>query len=163
MSGSSRGSNAGPALLYTSATLERVSIGGGAEGGMPGGPDLPLLLAQHAPGDVGLAREVGGALAENESIRLLNLRGVVRAVEGSGPGAEANVTKLLGAEVANRKGALGAKMVGPLAAVREGDARRVGSWLLAVRGASIGGGTSEIVRNQIAERLLGLPRDPLIK
>ena len=98
-----------------------------------------------------------------QSIRLLNLRGVVRAVEGSGPGAEANVTKLLGSEVANRKGALGARLVGPLAAVREGDARRVGSWLLAVRGASIGGGTSEIIRNQIAERLLGLPRDPLIK
>ena len=142
---------------------ERVSIGGGAEGGMPGGPNLVELLESHAADDKGIAREVGASLAESESIRLLNLRGVVRAVEGSGPGAEANVTKLLGSEVANRKGALGARLVGPLAAVREGDARRVGSWLLAVRGASIGGGTSEIVRNQIAERLLGLPRDPLIK
>ena len=106
---------------------------------------------------------MGSALAQSESIRLLNLRGVVRAVEGSEPGAEANVTKLLGSEVAHHKAALAAKLIGPLAAAREGDSRRVGSFLLATRGASIGGGTSEIVRNQIAEGLLGLPRDPLIK
>jgi alkylation response protein AidB-like acyl-CoA dehydrogenase len=142
---------------------ERVSIGGGAEGGMPGGPNLPKLLEKYADGDRGLAREVGTALAETESIALMNLRGVIRAVEGTESGAEANVTKLLGSEVAQRKGALAAQIVGPMAAVREGDERRVGTWLMATMGASIGGGTSEIVRNQIAERLLGLPRDPLIK
>ncbi len=130
---------------------------------MPGGPDLVELLKKHAADDVGIAREVGSALAQSESIRLLNLRGVVRAVEGSEPGAEANVTKLLGSEVAQRKGALAARIVGPMAAVREGDEKRVGTWLMATMGASIGGGTSEIIRNQIAERLLDLPRDPLIK
>ena len=142
---------------------ERVSLGGGGDGGMVGGPDLIELQQNHAPDDVGIAREVGAVLAESESTKLLNLRAVIRAVEGGGPGAEANVTKLLGSEVAHRRGALAARIAGPLAAVREGPERRVGSWLLAVRGASIGGGTSEIVRNQIAERLLGLPRDPLLK
>jgi alkylation response protein AidB-like acyl-CoA dehydrogenase len=142
---------------------ERVSIGAGADGGMAGGPNLIKLLGKHAPGDVGIAREVGGALAESESIALLNLRSVMRAVEGAEPGAEANVTKLLGSEVVQRKAALAARIAGPLSAVREGDERRLGTWLMATLGASIGGGTSEIVRNQIAERLLGLPRDPLIK
>jgi alkylation response protein AidB-like acyl-CoA dehydrogenase len=141
---------------------ERISIGGGAEGGTAGGPDLGELLAQFAPDDIGLAREVGAAFSETESIALMNLRKVIRAVEGGEPGAEANVTKLLGSEVAQRKAALAARIAGPAAAVREGDARRVGTWLMAMMGATIGGGTSEILRNQIGERLLGLPRDPLI-
>jgi len=142
---------------------ERVSIGGGSEGGMPGGPDLIALLEKFAPSDPGTTREVGAALAESESIALMNLRGVIRAVEGSEPGAEANITKLLGSEIGQHKGALAAQIAGSQAAVREGDEKRLGTWLMATMGASIGGGTSEIVRNQIAERLLGLPRDPLIK
>ncbi len=153
----------GWAVARSTLGNERVSIGGGAEGGMPGGPNLLKLLEKYAGDDRGTTREVGAALAETESIALMNLRGVIRAVEGSEPGAEANVTKLLGSEVAQRKGALAARIVGPNTAVREGDERRVGTWLMATMGASIGGGTSEIIRNQIAERLLGLPRDPLLK
>ena len=142
---------------------ERVSIGGGAGGGMPGGPDLLALARKFAPGDPGVTREIGGLLAESESIELMNLRGVIRAVEGAEPGAEGNVKKLLGAEIAQRKGATAARLVGPAAALREGEERRVGTWVMASMGATIGGGTSEINRNQIAERILGLPRDPLIK
>ena len=106
---------------------------------------------------------MGAALAETESIVLMNLRGVIRAVEGSKPGAEANVTKLLGSELVQRKAALMTRLAGPAAAVREGDERRVSTWLMATLGATIGGGTSEILRNQIGERLLGLPRDPLVQ
>ncbi len=142
---------------------ERVSLGGGTDGGMGGGPDLLGLMGEFAPEDAGVMREVGAALAETESIVLMKLRAVIRAVEGSEPGAEGSVKKLLGAELAQRKGALAARMVGPAAAVREGNQRRIGTWLLATMGATIGGGTSEILRNQIAERLLGLPRDPLIR
>jgi hypothetical protein len=142
---------------------ERISLGGGTEGGMSGGPDLLALQQRLAPNDAGLAREVGAALAETESVVLMNLRAVIRAVEGSEPGAEANVTKLLGSEVVQRKAALMARLAGPAAAVREGDEKRVASWLMATLGATIGGGTSEILRNQIAERLLDLPRDPLIQ
>jgi alkylation response protein AidB-like acyl-CoA dehydrogenase len=142
---------------------ERVSIGSGGQGGMGRGSDLIKLMQKHAPDDVGIAREVGAALAERESATLLNLRGVVRAVEGVEPGAEANVTKLLSSEIDNRVSSLGARIIGELAAVKVGDESKVAMVLLATRGMSIGGGTSEIARNQIAEKLLGLPRDPLIK
>jgi alkylation response protein AidB-like acyl-CoA dehydrogenase len=155
--------NQGWTVARSTLGNERISIGGGAEGGTAGGPDLVALLAAFAPDDAGLAREVGAALAETESIALMNLRKVIRTVAGAESGAEANVTKLLGSEVAQRKGALAARIVGPAAAVREGEARRVGMWWMAMMGATIGGGTSEILRNQIAERLLGLPRDPLIQ
>jgi alkylation response protein AidB-like acyl-CoA dehydrogenase len=45
----------------------------------------------------------------------------------------------------------------------DGDAVIGNSLVLMHRGLSIAGGTSEIKRNQIGERILGLPRDPLIK
>jgi alkylation response protein AidB-like acyl-CoA dehydrogenase len=141
---------------------ERISLGGGADGGMIGGPNLLELINKLAADDLGVIREAGAALAESESITLMNLRGVIRAVEGTEPGAEGNIKKLIGAEVVQRKGAIAARIVGPAAAVREGDEGRVGMWLMATMAATIGGGTSEIIRNQIGERLLGLPRDPLI-
>ncbi len=142
---------------------ERISLGGGTEGGMAGGPDLVSIQQRYAPSDAGVAREVGAMAAENEAIVLMNLRGVIRAVEGSEPGAEANVTKLLGSELVQRKAALMSRVVGTAAAVREGEARRIPTWQMATLGATIGGGTSEVLRNQIGERLLGLPRDPLIQ
>ena len=45
----------------------------------------------------------------------------------------------------------------------EGDGALAAFLVLSNRSLSIAGGTSEIKRNQIAERILGLPRDPLIK
>jgi alkylation response protein AidB-like acyl-CoA dehydrogenase len=45
----------------------------------------------------------------------------------------------------------------------DGEAAIANGLVLMHRGLSIAGGTSEIKRNQIGERILGLPRDPLIK
>ena len=52
---------------------------------------------------------------------------------------------------------------GPDAVFMDGPSAISGSLVLFHRGMSIAGGTSEIKRNQIGERILGLPRDPLIK
>ena len=49
------------------------------------------------------------------------------------------------------------------AAFMDGEAAIGNGLVLMHRGLSIAGGTSEIKRNQIGERILGLPRDPLIR
>jgi alkylation response protein AidB-like acyl-CoA dehydrogenase len=147
------------------ATLgnERVSIGGGVRGAGPVGPTPLSLWQRYAPTDAGIAREVGALIAGSVVMRLLNLRQAARAVAGGERGAEGNITKLLGSENAQQSAALLTRLVGEHGAALDGEGAAPAMMLLAARGGSIAGGTSEIVRNQIAERILGLPRDPLLK
>ncbi|MCU1344143.1 MAG: Acyl-CoA dehydrogenase [Acidimicrobiia bacterium] len=142
------------------ATLgnERVSIGGNKGGlDMFDDDDLMPLANRYAPGDLGVAREVGNMLAERHGMTALNLRHVARTLAGGPPGPEGNVTKLLSAEHAQRVSQLGMKIAGTEAIAGQ-EPVLARSYLFA-KCLTIAGGTSEIVRNLIAERLLGLPRD----
>jgi len=143
------------------ATLgnERVSIGGNHNGRAIGDDELLAVAARYAPGDPAVAIEVGEALAESHAMSALNLRQVMRAVIGAGPGPEGAVTKLLSAEHAQRISSLALRIAGE-AGIADGEPT-VRFQYLFDRCLTIAGGTSEIVRNVIAERILGLPRDPL--
>jgi len=141
---------------------ERVSIGGGSGGIFPS-MDLLALLKQHGDRVPGATARVGALLTKDHALKVLNLRRAQRAVIGGGPGPEGNVTKLVLAEHGHDRGALQADLVGEEMAFLVGDGAFAGFSQLATRAMSIAGGTSEITRNQIAERILGLPRDPLIK
>jgi 3-oxochol-4-en-24-oyl-CoA dehydrogenase len=144
------------------ATLgnERVTIGGGSRDGVPAA-ELLELAARYGVSDTEDVRAIGRLLVEEQAMRVINLRQVTRAVIGSGPGPEGNVTKLLSAEHAQRVTELAMRLAGP-AAVTGGE-ERVSFEYLFDRCLSIAGGTSEITRNVIAERILGLPRDPLVR
>jgi 3-oxochol-4-en-24-oyl-CoA dehydrogenase len=141
---------------------ERVSIGGSSGGIFPG-MDIFDLLHRHAERVPGAKERVGAVLTKDHALKVLNLRRAQRAVAGTGPGPEGNVTKLVLAELGEERGLLQADLVGPEIAFLTGDGAFAGLSQLAARGMSIAGGTSEITRNQIAERILGLPRDPLNK
>lgn len=151
--------NAGWTVARATLGNERVSIGAGAGGGR-GGPDVVHELTAHAARLPGGRERVGRYLGIQHTMRLLNLRSAQRAVSGAGPGPEGNVTKLLLAEQTLELAAILAALAGPDAVFTEGPGATAALVGLGSRALSIAGGTSEITRNQIGERILGLPRDP---
>jgi alkylation response protein AidB-like acyl-CoA dehydrogenase len=144
------------------ATLgnERVSIGGGS-GSIRLKPSDLVTLLDKAAGPLAESRwwRAGEVFAEVYTLRPLNVRIAARALAGAAPGPEANVTKLLKAESSQHLTELAAELVGPDLAT--GAAPEIAYDYLFARCLTIAGGTSEIMRNTIAERILGLPRDPL--
>lgn len=111
---------------------------------------------------VGGATRIGRQLAGTQALGLLNLRSAHRAVSGAGPGPEGAITKLVLSELGAEAAAILTELSGPKAAFMDGPGGMSNALVLSHRGLSIAGGTSEIKRNQIGERILGLPRDPLI-
>jgi len=142
------------------ATLgnERVTIGGGSREGLSA-LALAELVQRHAKDDATASVTLGALVAEEQAMRLLNLRAVARALAATGPGPEGNVTKLLSAEHAQRVTEAGMQIAGATAVL--GGEPQLAFEYLFDRCLTIAGGTSEITRNVIAERILGLPRDPL--
>ena len=151
------------------ATLgnESVSIGGGDSGMVMPGEAFIAPLDAHPERLAGGAGRVGRQISRTQALGLLNQRSAHRAVAGAGgghgPGPEGNIAKLLLSEIGHEAAAIMAELAGPDAAFLDGDGAMAATLVLMNRAMSIAGGTSEIKRNQIAERILGLPRDPLIK
>ncbi len=142
---------------------ERVGIGGGVGSGFSGFIDPVALLDAHPDRAASVIEDVAGQLSRDHTLRLLNIRRAQRAVAGTEAGPEGNVTKLVVAEQGMHLADIALRLVGPDAAFLEGEGAATAFTTLAFRGMTIAGGTSEITRNQIAERILGLPRDPLLK
>ncbi|KWX66770.1 acyl-CoA dehydrogenase [Mycobacterium sp. NAZ190054] len=150
--------------LVARATLgnERISIGGGSGAPMGTTPDHLIALLDSSPGtSAGYVRQAGEVIGELHTLRLLNLRRATRAITGAEPGPEGNVTKLLVAESGQRLTELAFELAGTAAVT--GRAPQLTGGYLGNRAMTIAGGTSEITRNTIAERILGLPRDPLLR
>jgi len=112
-------------------------------------------------GDRGLLEDrlIADELAELhvrcESIRLMAWKGLTHAERYGQPGHEGSLVKWLWSETNQRVTQLAADIIGP-EALSSGT-----SWsyeLLRARGNTIEGGTTEVLKNIVAERVLGLPR-----
>ncbi len=153
---------AGDGWKIARATLanERVSMSSGSTFGI--GVESLLRLAEREEGPVpaGTRLRLARLLVEAQSLGLMAHRSTLRTLAGTDPGPGVSVRKLLGAEHEQRVQEMGLVMFGPEGASLAGYASRWAHGFLVTRCLTIAGGTSEIQRNVIAERLLGLPRDP---
>jgi len=144
----------------TTLANERVSMSSGASFGT-GVESLIRTVARRGEAcPPSLAGRLGHLLAEAQSLALLAHRSTLRTLSGADTGAAASVRKLLGVEHEQRVQEMGMALYGADAAVHDGRAQRWEDGFLSTRCLTIAGGTSEVQRNVIAERILGQPRDP---
>jgi alkylation response protein AidB-like acyl-CoA dehydrogenase len=108
-------------------------------------------------------QKLAQAYIECELLKLNNYRALTRLLRGNPPGPEGSLPKLQWAETNQRMQELAVDLQGPHGQLFQGETRALHDayWqygFLRARANSIEGGTSEIQRNIIAERVLGLPK-----
>ncbi|MFO1536683.1 MAG: acyl-CoA dehydrogenase family protein [Actinomycetota bacterium] len=145
----------------TTLANERVFMGGGQTLGHHLEQVLQLVTADGLDADPRVLDEVGGLVASAHALACLGFRLTLAALSGADPsGSEAAVRKLLGVLQDQKITEVGLHLAGTEGAVADGAAASWSRAFLFNRNLTIAGGTSEIQRNIIAERVLGLPRDP---
>jgi len=160
----------GDGWMLAKVTLgnERVSLssGGALWGRGPTAADLlDLVRAQGGVTDGVLRQRLARLHIEAEVLRLIRLRTVSAAVRGQAPGPEASIRKVLADEHGQHVLALAKDLAG--ASGMLADAGPLGApsdlWaygFLFAPALTVGGGTGEVQRNIIGERVLGLPHEP---
>ncbi len=163
------GLNEGWRASITMLMNERVAIGAGGAGRNRGtGGVTPYVRAAR---ERGLDRDpvIRQGLAELYTRQQIQgyigmrVREAVRT--GRAPGPEGSVAKLFGAQLARFASDLGMRIAGTAGVAWEPGDQGAERWSMAVLsapGSAIAGGTNEIQRNIIGERVLGLPKDPQV-
>jgi alkylation response protein AidB-like acyl-CoA dehydrogenase len=146
-------------LARTTLANERVQMGTGSSFGRGVESLVKKVGSTTLASDPVVVDTIGALVTEAQSLAILTLRTTLRALSGAEPGSESSLKKLLGVEHDQRVQEYGLQLLGPAGATTDGEAELWTSAFLATRCLTIAGGTSEVQRNVIAERLLGLPRD----
>ncbi|GGV38205.1 putative acyl-CoA dehydrogenase FadE [Streptomyces longisporoflavus] len=121
---------------------------------------LEALIGRAAGLDAACRARIGVLAAEAHALACIGLRTTMRQVSGAEPGAGASVRKLVQTPHQQKVAELALELLGPAGAVREGAGDRALHGFLMSRCLTIAGGTTQVQLNVVAERLLGLPRDP---
>ena len=152
-------------LAFERQTLGQMGAGSGDSGRDRRGNIGGLIAEAQARGttmNADVRQMLAGLRIRQMLLRHLGAHLQAEAAAGRASGGEASILKLAMAQLVQDTAAAGVGIAGASAIAWDADEPRAGRWssrLLDSRSASIGGGTNEIVRNVIAERVLGLPRD----
>ncbi|MDT5066646.1 MAG: hypothetical protein QOK02_2801 [Mycobacterium sp.] len=142
-------------------TNERVSIGS-SEPAFLATLDQFVAFLKDGQFDQIEQNHAGRLIAEGYAAKVLNLRSTLLTLAGGDPMPAAAISKLLAMKTGQGYAEFGVASFGTDAAIgdREQPSGKWAEYLLAGRATTIYGGTTEVQLNIIAERLLGLPRDP---
>ncbi|WP_330181031.1 acyl-CoA dehydrogenase family protein [Nocardia sp. NBC_01503] len=157
-------------VALSTLNAERSGLSGGSEvSGVALAPVLELARSSQRWREESIRDRLAGLYTTERALELTNLRLRAQARQ-SGPDAKGSITKLVQSELAQRIAEIGFELAGPGAAYWGQDAVAPAEdaapmsphahALLDSRRLTIAGGTSEIQRNIIGERVLGLDREP---
>ena len=156
--------NEGWTVAITTLMNERASIGGGSGGGGAGSTQrLAQLLRFVGKEDDPLLRQQWADVYINTQVaRYTGLRAMAKLRAGQLPGPEMSIGKLALTNNMQRISklvgdALGARII---ANTGEWGTYSWAEYILGVPGMRVAGGTDEIMRNIVGERVLGLPKEP---
>lgn len=150
-------------VALTTLMNERAAIGGGGGAGLTGSLRLTELVRHMGQADDPLVRQ---QLAEvficGRVASFTTMRAMAKVAAGKLPGPEMSLSKLTMTQNLQRVCDLASSVLGPELVADNG---RWGTYawaelLLGVPGARVAGGTDEVMRNIVAERVLGLPKEP---
>ena len=145
-------------LARTTLANERVAMSSGSA--FPSGIEqlLDALDAHEAADDDAALVAVGELICRAQADVMLGVRATLARVSGTDPGAASSVRKLVGMHLRQDASELSLSLLGPSAAAGGEMAAAALQRFLGTRALTIAGGTSEVLHNVIAERILGLPR-----
>jgi alkylation response protein AidB-like acyl-CoA dehydrogenase len=153
--------NRGWEVSRNTLTAERVSIGS-SEAPFLANLDQFVEFIRDGHFDQIAQNRAGQLIAEGHAAKVLNMRSTLLTLAGGDAMPSAAISKLLSMRTGQGYAEFGVSSFGTDAAIGDPETP-AGEWdeyLLASRATTIYGGTSEVQLNIIAERLLGLPRDP---
>jgi 3-oxochol-4-en-24-oyl-CoA dehydrogenase len=153
--------NRGWEVSRNTLTAERVSLGTSDNNFLATLPEF-VDFVRDGHFDQVAQHRAGQLIAEGHAAKVLNLRSTLLTLAGGDAMPSAAISKLLSMRTGQGYAEFAVSSFGTDAAIAD-PAELAGKWgeyLLTSRATTIYGGTSEVQLNIIAERLLGLPRDP---
>lgn len=154
--------DAGWGPILTTLANERQGIG---TAGRWGSSEVIALARDFEATDRRSVRDgIARLVASEETIRFLSYRVRTAASRGEAPGPESSVLKLAASRRLELQASLVMEIMGPAATLWGADAYLDGFWqsgsFLGQWMSRIGGGTEQIQRNIVGEKVLGLPQEP---
>jgi alkylation response protein AidB-like acyl-CoA dehydrogenase len=153
-------------VALTTLMNERAAIGGGLGTGGSSAMGMTRLVETARwlglDDDPVIRQRLADVYVHNHAAQYTTRRATAKVKAGQTPGPEMSILKLALTQNAMRTSQLIGEMLGPRLAADTGEwgTYAWGEFVLGLPGMRVAGGTDEILRNIIGERVLGLPKEP---